>query len=96
MPSGHSVRLDDDEDVLPSRPGPRQQNPEASVSRCEPRAASLLGEVRELLTKGEFNDRLLASASKECGDAPKGDRDEIQQLPHSKAYSAACLEGIRD
>jgi hypothetical protein len=62
MPSGHSVGLNDDQDLFPPRPDPRHQHPEASIGWRDSRAASLLGERRELLAEGEFDDRLLASA----------------------------------
>jgi hypothetical protein len=96
MPSGHGVGLDDDDDVLPSRPDPRQQHPEASIGCCDAGSASLLGEGRELLAEGEFDDRLLAAASKEGLDTVKGDRDESEQLPHSEPHSEQVRRSRRD
>ena len=96
MPSGHSVRLDDDEDVLPSRPNPRQQHPEASVGWRYSRAVSLLGERCELLTQGELDDRLLASAPEKGRDTAKGDRRELEQLVHFEAHSAWRHDAMRD
>ena len=96
MPSGHGVGLDDDDDVLPSRPDPRQQHPEASIGWCDAGSASLLGEGRELLAEGKFDDRLLASASKEGRDTSKGDRREFEQLPHCTTHSERVRHSVRD
>jgi hypothetical protein len=82
MPSGHGVGLDDDQGFFPTRPDPRQHDPEASISRRDSRAVSLLGKRCELLTERKFDDRLLASASEEGRDASKGDRCEFEQLAH--------------
>ncbi|MBW2498571.1 MAG: hypothetical protein JRF61_14950 [Deltaproteobacteria bacterium] len=87
VPADDCVRLDDDQGLPPSRPDPRQQYPETSIGWIDPGAAALLGESCELLTQSEFDDRLLASASKESRDAAKGDRREFEQLPHCRTHS---------
>ena len=88
MPAGHGFGLDDDQDLLPFGQDLRQEDPETPVGRSDPRSTPLFGERGELRTEGEFNDRLLASASKEGRDTAKEDRCEFEQVPHSDAHSA--------
>ncbi len=58
MPPDHSFGLNDDQDLFPSRPDLRQKDPEASIGRSDLGFASLLGVGGQLLTQGEFDDRL--------------------------------------
>ena len=44
-----------------------------------------IGERCELLTKGELDDRLPTSASKEGRNTAKEDRREFEHVPHSEA-----------
>ena len=80
MPADYRVGLNDDQDLFPSRPGSRQEDPEASVGRSDLGSSSFLGERGELLPKGEFDNRLFASASKERRNTVKGDRREFEQV----------------
>jgi hypothetical protein len=56
----------------------------------------LLGERGELLAKSEFDDRLLASASKKGRNTAKEDRREFEKLPHNEAHSARRFCSIPD
>ena len=96
MPADDSVGLDDDQGFFPSRPAPGQEDPEAPVGRSDSGATPLLGERGKLLTKGELDDCLPASASKEGRNTAKEDRCEFEQMPHSEAYSARRHRSIRD
>jgi len=84
MPADDGFGLNDDQDLFPSRPGSRQEDPEGPIGLTDPGVASLQGVGSELLTKGEFDDRLLASASKERRNTAKGDRREFEQVSHRK------------
>ncbi len=84
MPPDHSFGLNDDQDLFPSRPDLRQEDPEAPIGRSDPGSAPFLGERGELLTKGEFDNRLFASASKERRNTAKGDRREFEQVSHRR------------
>jgi hypothetical protein len=96
MPADHGFGLNDDQDLFPSRPHSRQKDPEASIGRSNPRSTPLLGERGELLTEGEFDDCLLASASKEGRKTAKEDRREFEQMPHNEAHSARVGCKLRD
>ncbi len=96
MPADDGFGLNDDQDLFPSRPDLRQQDPEAPIGRSDPGSAPSLGECGELLTKGEFDDRLPTSASKEGRNTAEEDRCEFEQMPHSDAYSARRHRSIRD
>ena len=96
MPADHGFGLNDDQDLFPSQPDLRQDDPEAPIGRTDPGSASLQGVGGELLTEGEFDDRLLASASKESRNTAKGDRREFEQVPHSEMHSARVRCSIRD
>ena len=65
MPADYRVGLNDDQDLLPSRPDLRQEDPEAPIGCSDPGSAPFLGERGELLPKGKFDDRLTAAASEE-------------------------------
>ncbi len=88
VPADHGFGLNDDQDLLPSRPDLRHKDPEAPIGRSDPGSTSLLGERRELLTKGELDDRLPISASKEGRNTAKEDQCEFEQVPHREAHSA--------
>jgi hypothetical protein len=60
MPSDHRLGLDDDETGLPSGPELEKGNPKRTIERSELWSRVLAGIGRELLTKGKFDDRLLA------------------------------------
>lgn len=96
MPAGHGFGLNDDQDLFSFGQDLRQENPEAPVGRSDPRSMSLLGERGELLTEGDFNNRPLASASKEGRDTAKEDRCEFEQVPPSEANSARVRRSMRD
>ena len=96
VPADHGVELNDDQDLFPSRPDLRQEDPEAPIGRSDPGSAAFLGVCGQLLTKGEFNDRLLVSASKERRNTAKEDRREFEQVPHSEMHSARVRCSIRD
>ncbi len=96
MPSDHGFGPNDDQGLFPSRPELRQKDPEAPVGRSDPGSASPLCERGELLTKGEFNDHLLVSASKESRNTAKEDRQEFEQVPRSEGHSARRHCSIRD
>ena len=85
MPADHGVGLNEDQDLLPSRPGSRQEDLEGPIGRTDSGFASFQGESGELLTQGEFDDRLFSSASKEGRNTTKGDPREFEQVPHSEA-----------
>ena len=50
----------------------------------------------ELLTEGEFEDRLLASVSEKGRNTAKEDRREFEEIPHDEARSAPGRCGVRD
>ena len=98
MPTDHGFGLNDDQDLFPSRPDLRQKDPKAPIGRSDPGSAPFpfLGERGELLTKREFDDRLLVSASKEGRNTAEEDRYEFEQMPHSEAHSALARCELRD
>ena len=96
MPADDGFGLNDDQDLFPSRPDLRQEDPETPVGWSDPGSGPFLSERGELLTEGEFDDRLLASASKESRNTAKGDRREFEQVPHSEMHSARVRCAIRD
>ena len=96
MPLDHSFGLNDDQDLFPPRPDLRQKDPKAPIGRSDPGSVPFLGERGELLTEGEFDERLLASASKESRNTAKGDRREFEQVPHREAHSARRHGSVRD
>ena len=96
MPADHGVGLDEDQDLLPSRPGSQQEDPDGPIGRSDPGSAASLGEGGKLLAEGEFDNRLFASASKESRNTTKEGYQEIEQVPHSEAYSARVRCSIRD
>ncbi len=96
MPLDHSFGLNDDQDLFPPRPDLRQKDPKAPIGRSDPGSVPFLGERGELLTEGEFDERLVASASKECQNTAKGDRREFEQVPHGEEHSAWVRRSIRD
>ena len=96
MPADHGFGLNDDQDLLPFQQDLRQEDPEAPIGRSNPRSTPLLGERCELLTKGEFDDCLPTSASKEGRDTAKEDRCEFEKMPHNEAYSGPGRCGLRD
>lgn len=96
MPADDSVGLNDDQGLLPSRPGPRQEDPEAWIGRSDPRSAPFLGERGELLTESELDDHLLISASKECWNTAIEDRCEFDEVPNVEMHSARVRCSIRD
>jgi hypothetical protein len=55
-----------------------------------------MGECGELLTEGEFDHRLFASASKEGRNTTKEDHQEFEQVPHSEVHSARNHCPMRD
>ncbi len=96
MPADDCVGLDDDQDLLPARPDPRQEDPEGSIDRSDPRLGSFLSESGELLAQGEFNDSLVIPISKEGRNAAEEEHDELEQRPHREEHLARnhCL--VRD
>ena len=50
----------------------------------------------ELLTQGEFYDRLPASASKEDRNTAKEDRRELEPMPHSETSPERDRCSVRD
>ena len=78
MPTGHRVRLDDDQDLVPSRPEPEQRHPEGAIERCELGLPWRLRIGCELLPQGQFDDGLLIAASEEGESRAKGRRHEIE------------------
>ncbi len=96
MPADNGVWLDDDQDLSPARPEFRQKDPEDPIDRSDSGLGSLLGEGGKLLTESEFDDRLLASASKESWKTAKEDRHEFEQVTQSEPYSVRVRCSIRD
>jgi hypothetical protein len=96
MPADDGFGLNYDQDLFPSRPAPRQEDPEGPIGQGYPGFGNLLGTGGQLLTQGEFDDCLPASASKEDRNTSKEDRRELEQMPHSEAYSARRHCSIRD
>ena len=96
MPADHCVGLNDDQGLFPSRPAPRQEDPEGPIGGSDPGFGSLLGVGSELLTKGEFDQGLLVPASEEGRNALKEGRREFEQVPHSEVHSAGVRCSIRD
>ncbi len=96
MPADDGFGLNDDQDLFPSRPAPRYEDPEASVGRSDPRSAAFLREGGGLLTESELDDHLLVSASKEGWNTAEEDRCEFEQMPHSEAHSAPAKCEFRD
>ena len=69
MPADHGLGLDNDQDFLPARPEPVEHDPEGAIKGCEPRSGSRLGVDRELLAKGQLDDRVLPASSEEGQNA---------------------------
>ena len=86
MPTDHRIRLDDGQDLFPSRPEPEQRNPEGAIKGRGP--GSYLGIGGELLAKGELDDRLLIAASEEGESTAKEHRREIEQSLHRERDAA--------
>jgi hypothetical protein len=74
MPANHGLRANNDQGLSPSRPKPRQRDPERAIERRESRPAVLLGIGCELLTEGKLDNRLLLATPEEGEHAvEKGD-----------------------
>jgi hypothetical protein len=82
MPTDHRLRLDDHEDLFPTRPEPGQRNPEGTIERGELGLPLLLGIRRELLAEGHLHDRLVVSASEEGSRTAKKHRRQIEHSQH--------------
>ncbi len=96
MPTDHGFGLNDDQDLFPSRPDLRQEDPEAPIGRSDPGSAAFLGEGGQLLTESELNDWLFSSTSEEGRNTAKQDRYEFEQMPPSEAHSALARCELRD
>jgi len=96
MPADDGFGLNDDQDFFPSRPDLRQEDPKGSIGRNDPGLAPFLGECGELLTEGEFDDRLFASASKEGRNITEEAHQEFEQVPHREPHFARGRCSIRD
>ena len=88
MPTNHRVRLDDDQDLFPSRPEPEQRHPEGAIDRRELGLPSRLDIRRELLPQGQFDDCLLIAASEEGEHRAKEHSHEIEQSLHRERDAA--------
>jgi len=88
MPTDHRVRLDNDQDLFPSRPEPEQRNPEGAIERRELGLRSRLGVGCELLPQGQFDDGLLIAASEEGENRAKEHHREIEQSLHRERDAA--------
>ena len=88
MPTDHRVRLDDDQDLFPSRPEPEQRHPEGAIEGREPGIRSRLGVGCELLPPGQLNDGLLIAASEEGEHRTKEHSHEIEQSLHRERDAA--------
>ena len=88
MPTDHRVRLDNDQDLFPSRPEPEQRHPESAIERREPGLRSRLGVGCELLPQGQFDDCLLIAASEEGERRAKEHSQEIEQSLHREREAA--------
>ena len=88
MPTDHRVRLDDDQDLFPSRPEPEQRHPEGAIEGRELGLRSRLGVGCELLPQGQFDDGLLIATSEEGENRAKEHRREIEQGLHRERDAA--------
>jgi len=96
VPADHGFGLNDDQELLPSRPAPGQEDPEGPVGWSDPRSAPSLGEGGKLLTESEFDDRLLASASEEGRNAAEEEHQEFEQGPHREVHLVRNHGPLRD
>lgn len=78
MPANNSVRLDDDEDSLPSRPEHGEHDPEHAVEWRDPGSYFLLAVCGELLAEGQLDNDLLTLASDEGGSATNSECQEVK------------------
>ena len=88
MPTDHRVRLDNDQDLFPSRPESEQRHPEGAIERRELGLRPRLGVGCELLPQGQLDDRLLIAASEEGENRAKEHRREIEQSLHRERDAA--------
>ena len=90
MPADHGLWLNDDESALPSRPEPREGDPEGAIQQREMRSRMSMHEDRELLAQRELDDGLVLAAPEQSEDAPK-DRDrESRYSPHRCRILLEC------
>ncbi len=89
----HGLGLNDAEGFIPLRPDPGEGGPEGSIKRRQFRLCLLVSVRGELLTQGQLDRRLLATASEEGADSRKDDRHVHGQ---DSDHAAILCEGAVD
>lgn len=88
VPAHDGLGPDDDQDLLPARPGLAQQDPEGAIQRRELGPPPSIGEDGELLAESQLDEGLLTLAA-DAGPqrVEQGDR-EREQYPHGVSEPA--------
>ena len=85
MPANHCVRIDNDENSLPSRPESEEGDPEDAIERRDLGSYFLLAVCGELLSEGQLDNHLLILASEQSRGTTNNECHEVEKGLHAPA-----------
>ena len=90
VPAGDRLGLDDDQDVLPTRPETAQSAPEEAVEEVQGRTRSLAFSHSDLLSKGENLECRVAAILEEDADGGEDGERELEHEPTPVTWRAVA------
>ena len=85
MPANHCVRIDNDENSLPSRPESEEGDPEDAIEWRDLGSCFLLAVCGELLSEGQLDNHLLILASEQSQSTTNNECQEVEKGLHATA-----------